>query len=122
MSPPEHQKTMQNNSFINSLPDQECFKNLAVVPEDIEQQSIGWECSKRLKISVSKMPSICEDMESFDSPKTQIQDSADHLSSPSEQDEYGHFSKVIEFVLGVANVRDPAQPMPPPSRFVRTRK
>ena len=112
-------------------PDQEEFKNLIVDPTEIRHQISGWESSKRLKghDSCCKLPSICEKV-------VEQEDAVNNLVSVSEnfvektilksKDETAVANltdiEIIEFFLGSSSLRDPSQPLPPPTRFSRKAK
>ena len=111
---------MQSHRF--SLPDQEHFENLTVVPTGAGQQQFSkWECSKRAKTSsVRTLPSTCEDSEQC-AHTIELPSTTETSLTPSDKENDDDFTVVI-FVLGGMTVRDPSQPMPPPSRYVRSRK
>ena len=95
-----------------------------MVPSDVDQQQFSkWGCSKAAKTSlVRTLPSTCEDSEQrVDVTKEQLPYTTEASLTPSDKENDDDCTIVI-FVLGGMTVRDPSQPMPPPSRFVRSRK
>jgi hypothetical protein len=106
---------------MQSLPDQEQFQNLMVDPSEIRHQSSGWESSKRIrghkdgKFSDHKeevhVDLVVNDVKVEGASKS-VDDSADQSNC----------IEIVEFFLGSSQVRDPSQPIPPPSRFVRRSK
>jgi hypothetical protein len=117
------------------MEDQTEFKILILDPEDIQQQSNAWETCKRSKASAldCHFPATsvqcgklkeCAAMENDDvKSDIEIIDTADNVKAPNDEQEHldGEI-EVITFFLGSAHLRNPSEPLPPPSRFVRTRK
>ena len=108
-----------SSSFRLASPDQDCFKTLAVLPADVSQkQSSRWKFSKKARIVSEKLPTVCEDSEPrVTATAERTPSTIDSCLARSDQE---GCTTIVTFVI--YNARDTPQPMPPPSRFVKTRK
>jgi hypothetical protein len=108
------------------MEDQTEFKILMLDPEDIQQQSNAWETCKKSKASALDCQFCAASVQGgmLKECSAMKNDDPDHnIEAPKEEQESldGEI-EVITFSLGSAHLRIPSEPLPPPSRFSRTRE
>ena len=120
--------------------DQTEFGMLRLQSADVHQQSSGWESCKKLKADGDNLHSVPSNKErefSGDSSKVKelsVESGTEVLSGDavtfsrtanvgsdniSSDVKDSLSTEVITFLLGASNIRDPALPLPAPSRFSR---